>query len=174
MEYANVMQKPMIEKVVANIGVGESGERLGKAEKLLELLTGRKPVRTVSTHKIPTWNIRKGEPIGCKVTLRGDAGEDFLKRAFSAIDTKITPSNFDRQGNLAFGITEYIDFPNVKYDPEIGIFGLNVTATIKRPGFRVTRRKEKKAKIPVKNTLSAEESIEFIKEKFGVEVERKE
>lgn len=164
----------MVEKVVVNIGVGESGERLGKAEKLLELLTGRKPVRTVSTHKIPTWNIRTGEPIGCKVTLRGSAADDFLKKGFSAVENRITPSNFDGQGNLAFGITEYIDFPNTKYDPEIGIFGLSVCATIKRPGFRVSRRKQGKARIPVKNAVTPKEAITFIKEKFGVEVERKE
>ena len=171
MEYKNPMQKPRIEKVVVNIGVGESGERLGKAEKLLELLTERKPVRTVSTHKIPTWNIRTGEPIGCKVTLRGAPAEEFLKKSFNAAEGRVRTSCFDGQGNLSFGIREYIDFPGVKYDPEIGIFGLNVCATIKHPGFRVTRRKENKTRVPLKFSVTPAESIEFIKEKFGVEVE---
>jgi len=174
MEYLNVMRKPRIEKVVVNIGVGESGERLGKAEKLIEKLTSRKPVRTISTHKIPTWNLRKGEPIGCKVTLRGAAAEEFLKKSFSAVDNRITYSCFDAQGNLSFGIREYIDFPGIKYDPDIGIFGFNVCATIKRPGFRVKNRKEKKAVISPKNAVTAEEAINFIKDKFGVEIEQKE
>jgi large subunit ribosomal protein L5 len=167
------MQKPRIEKVVANIGVGESGERLGKAEKLLEKLTGRKPVRTVSTRKIPAWNLRKGEPIGCKVTLRGKAAQEFLTKSFSAVENRISDSCFDGQGNLSFGVGEYIDFPGIKYDPEIGIFGFNVCATIKRPGFRVKLRKNK-SKIPPKNAVTKEESIQLIKEKFGVEVEQKE
>lgn len=173
MDYANVMQKPRIEKTVVNIGVGESGERLGKAEKLLEKLTERKPVRTISTRKIPAWNLRKGEPIGCKVTLRGKLAEDFLVKSFLAVENRITDSSFDEQGNLAFGIKEYIDFPGIKYDPDIGIFGFNVCATIKRAGFRVSRRKAK-SRIPKKSAITKEESIQFIKEKFGVEVEQKE
>ena len=86
MNYPNVMQNLKIEKVTVNIGVGESGEKLIKAETLLERLTERKPVRTVSKHKIPTWGLRLGDPTGCKLTLRGDAGEDFLRRGFSAKD----------------------------------------------------------------------------------------
>lgn len=171
MEYDNVMQKPRIEKVVVNIGVGESGERLGKAEKLLVLLTGKKPVRTVSTHKIPTWNLRKGEPIGCKVTLRKKDAVEFLKKGFVAVENKIRYSCFDGQGNLSFGIKEYIDFPGIKYDPEIGIFGLNICATIKRPGFRVKKRKEKKDRLPSKSIITNDEAIAFIKQEFGVEVE---
>ncbi len=174
MDYSNLMQKPRIEKVVVNIGVGESGERLGKAEQLLELLTGRKSVRTVTTHKIPTWNLRGGEPIGCKVTLRGGEADEFLKKSFEAVDGRLFYSNFDSLGNLAFGVSEYIDFPGVKYDPDIGIFGFNVCATIKRPGFRVKTRKLNKSRIPPKSAITADEAIELIKEKFGVEVERKE
>lgn len=84
MAYENPMQTPRIEKVTVHMGVGESGERLGKAETLLEKLTGKKGVRTISAHKIPAWGLKKGEPIGCKVTLRGNNAMEFLRKAFLA------------------------------------------------------------------------------------------
>jgi large subunit ribosomal protein L5 len=165
------MQKPHIEKVVFNIGVGESGEKLVKAEKLLSKLTGRKPVRTMSKHKIPAWGLRKGEPIGCMVTFRGKAAEEMLKKSFEAVENTISPKMFDKYGNFGVGVREYIDFPGMKYDPEIGIFGFTVTATMKRPGGRISKRKNKPARVPEKSRLAKTDSIDFIKEKFGVKVE---
>ena len=174
MQYENVMQEPRIGKVTLNIGVGESGEKLVKAETLLQKITNKKPVRTNSKHKLPSWNLRKGEPIGCKVTLRGKDAEEVLKRMFYARDNKLDDSNFDKLGNLSFGIHEYIDIQGLKYDPDIGIFGLNVTATIEKPGYRIKRRKLKKTKPSKKQTLTKQEAIDFIKEKFGVEIEKEE
>lgn len=171
MNYTNPMQTPRIEKVVLNIGVGESGEKLGKAENLLQQITARKPIRTFSRHKIPTWGIKKGDPIGCKVTLRGATAEEMLKRGFSAIDNHLLISQFDVFGNFSFGIHEYIDLPGIKYDPNIGIFGMNITVTVERPGYRVKKRRIHTSKIPKKNFITPQESMEFIKEKFGVKIE---
>ncbi len=171
MEYSNPLRKPRIEKVVVNIGVGESGEKLGKAEKLLELLTSRKPVRTISTRKIPAWDLKKGEPIGCKVTLRGKPAEEFIIRVLPAIENKIKDSAVDNSGNISFGINEYIDIQGVKYNPDIGIFGMNITITLERPGYRVKRRKLQRSSIPVKNNIRKEEALALLKEKFGVDVE---
>jgi len=166
----NLMRRPKIEKVVVNIGVGESGEKLAKAEKLLERLTKRKPSRTISKHKIPTWNLRKGDAIGCKVTLRGKEAEEFLRRAFFAKDNKISSKNFDDKGNFSFGIKEYIDFQDLKYDPEIGVFGMDVCVSLERPGFRIKRRRIKKSKIPRKIIITKDEAINFIEKKFGVQI----
>ncbi len=166
----NPMQVPRIEKVVVNMAVGESGEKLVKAEKLLGLLTGRKPIRTISKHKIPSWGLKKRDPIGCKVTLRGKGAEEFLKRGFSAKDNQISASNFDKYGNFSFGIHEYIDIPGIKYDPDIGIFGMDIAVTMERPGYRIKRRRLKKRKIPARNLITKEESIEFIKKKFGITI----
>ena len=165
---------PKIEKVVVNIGVGESGERLGKAEKLLNKLTNRKPVRTVSKHKIPSWNIRKGEPIGCKVTLRGEEALEIIKRTLYAKDNLLNPENFDVSGNVSFGIREYIDIQGLKYDPEIGIFGMNININLEHPGYRNQRRKRNKVKVPSKARVSRDEAVEFMKEKFGVQIEEEE
>jgi len=172
MEYKNPMQSLRIEKVVVNIGVGESGEKLVKAENLIQKLTGRKSIRTVSKHKIPTWNLKKGEPIGCKVTMRGKAAEEFLKRGLMAKDNKLKASSFDNNGNIAFGIHEYIDLPGMKYDSEIGIFGLNINTKLERPGFRISRRHIRSVEIPKKIQITQKESIQFFKEKFGVEIEQ--
>ncbi|RLI91523.1 MAG: 50S ribosomal protein L5, partial [Candidatus Altiarchaeales archaeon] len=130
----------------------------------------KKPVRTISRHKIPSWGIKKREPIGCKVTLRGKDAEEFLKRAFIAKDNQIKKSNFDEYGNFSFGIHEYIDFPGIKYDPDIGIFGMDICVSLERPGFRIKRRRIKKSKIPSRNRISKEEAIEFIKNKFKVKI----
>ena len=172
MEYKNPMQSLRIGKVVINIGVGESGEKLIKAESLIQKLTGRKPIRTVSKHKIPTWNLRKGESIGCKVTLRGKSAEEFLQRGLAAKDNKLKESSFDNNGNIAFGIHEYIDLPGMKYDPDIGISGLNINTRLERPGFRISRRHIGSVDIPKNIKITQKESIQFFKEKFGVEIEQ--
>ena len=164
------MQKPKIDKVTLNIGVGQSGEKLVKAESLLAKLTSKKPVRTISKHKIPAWGLKKGDAIGCKVTLRGQNAEEFLKRAFVAKNNQIKDSCFDERGNFSFGIHEYIDIPGIKYDPAIGIMGMDVTVTVARPGFRIKKRALRPAKIREKNFIKKEETIDLVKEKFSIEV----
>ena len=174
MNYDNPLQKPKIEKVTLNIGVGQSGEKLGKAEALLQKLTNRKPVRTFSKHKIPTWNLKKGDPIGCKVTLRGQAAEDFLKRGFTARDNQLKSGSFDKCGNFSFGVHEYIDIPGIKYDPDIGIMGMDITVTMHKPGYSVKNRRIRPGRIPAKNIISKEETIALIKEKFNIEITEEE
>ena len=165
------MQIPRIEKVTVHIGVGESGEKLLKAEKLLSQLTNVKPVKTLSTHRIPAWDLKKDESIGCKVTLRGDSAIKLLKNAFYAKDNIIKESQFDNRGNFSFGIHEHIDLKDVKYDPEIGIWGMDINVTMERPGYRIKKMQVQKKKIPSRSLITKEESIEFIKEKFGVKIE---
>ncbi|MFH1403906.1 MAG: 50S ribosomal protein L5 [Candidatus Altiarchaeota archaeon] len=169
----NVMNTPRIEKLVVNIGVGQSGERLIRAEKLLEKFSSRKPVRTTSKHKIPVWGLRKGEPIGCKVTIRGEDAVELIKRGLYARDNKLPESCFGDDGNVSFGVREYIDIQGLKYDPEIGVFGMNFNITLERPGYRLKRRMRLKDKITPKRLVKQEEALSFMKEKFGVEIEEK-
>jgi len=166
----NVMRNPRIEKVIVNMGVGEGGEKLIKAEKVLQLVTGRKSVRTVSKTINKDWGIKKGMPIGCKVTLRGEKAESFLKEAFWVRDNKIPDYSFDDNGNLSFGIPDYTDFPGMKYDPKIGVMGMDVCVTMSRAGARVKNRKRCTHKIPRKHRMTYEEATTFIKSRFGVEV----
>ena len=159
-----------IEKVVVNIGVGEGGEKLIKAQKILELLTNQKPIRTISRTTNRDFGIREGMPIGCKVTLRKTKAVDFLKKAFWVKDNRIAKYSFDQEGNFSFGISDYTDFENMKYDPEIGIFGLDISTVFRRLGSRVANRRITHRKIPIRHRITQEECVNFVKDAFGVEV----
>ncbi len=140
------------------------------AEKLLQAIVKQKPVRAMAKKTIPTFSIKKKEPIGCKVTLRGNKANDFLKIALKIVENKLPASQFDKNGNFSFGIEEHTDFPGMKYDPSIGIYGMDVSVALKRAGFRISRRKIEARKIPQAHRLTKEDAISFVKEKFGAEV----
>lgn len=165
------MKAPKISKITVNMGVGEGGERLANAETLLETLTGQKPRRTFATINEPSFGIRKGLPIACMVTLRDDVAEKFLEKAFGAVDKKLKASSFDELGNISFGIKEHIDIPGERYDPKVGIFGMDVSLTVERPGYSIRRRKNKSVKPSKKHLLTKEDSIEFLKSKYGLNIE---
>ena len=164
------MREIRIEKVTLNIGVGNDQEKLKKALLLMKSIAGGKPVKTVATKRIQNWGIRPGLPIGCKLTLRKNKAQELLVRLLDAKDNTLKASNFDINGNIAFGIPEYIDIPGVKYNPSIGIMGLEVCITLERSGYRIKRRKIKKRKIPKRHRITKQEAIEFMKTKFKIEV----
>ena len=166
----NPMLKPRIAKVTVNIGVGGSGDRLQKAAKVLEMLTGQKPVPRKARRTIKEFGIHRGENIAVMVTLRGKRAIEFLNKAFDAVGRRIKASSFDKFGNFSFGVKEHISIPGVKYDPEIGIFGMDVFVTIERPGFRVMRRRRARSRVPLRHRVSKEEAIEFISKEFGVTI----
>ena len=159
-----------VQKAVINIGVGEAGEKLIKAEKVLGMLTNRSPVRTKSRIHNREFGVRKGMPIGVKVTLRDNEAEDFIKRAFWVKENRIANYSFDPEGNFSFGISDYTDFEGMRYDPKIGIIGLDISVTLARPGKRVTLRKIAPRKLPMSQRISKDEGVAFVKNKFKVEV----
>jgi len=166
----NAMLEPHIDKVVVHVGVGESGQRLVNAETIMKAIINQQPVRSMAKKTLPTFNIKKKEPIGAKLTLRGKAAEDFLLLALKAAGNSLRKSQFDQQGNFSFGIEEHTDFPGMRYDPEIGIFGMDISVALKRAGYRIARRRIAKKKLPVRQRLSQDDTVEFVKKKFGVEV----
>jgi len=164
------MRDIVIDKVTINMGVGSAGEPLEKAKSLLKRITNKTVVETKAKVRNPTFKIKPGDKIGVKVTLRGSDAEEFLKKAFDAVDFKIKESSIDREGNFSFGIAEYIDFPGAKYDPNIGIMGFDVCVSLKRRGgARVSRRRRGAAKIGKKHRIAKEETIEFLK-KYNIQV----
>jgi len=167
----NKMQEIKIEKVTLNIGVGEAGEKLDKACKILERISKRKVVKTKTNKRIPSWNIRPGLLIGCKTTLRGKDAIELLKRLLSANENKLKQSNVDKCGNVSFGIKEYIDIPDEEYDPSIGLVGLNVCVTLERPGYSVKKRKIRTHKLGARHIIKQEDAIKFMQENFGVKIE---
>lgn len=164
------MLKPKIDKVVVNLCVGKSGEPLEKAAKVLKEITGQVPCKRKAKQSIRDFNIRKGEPIACMVTLRKQKAIDFLNKVLPVIDRKIPKGSFDAHGNFSFGIKEHIEIQGVRYDPDIGIFGMDVCVSLIRPGYRVKNRKRRKAKIGSKHLLKPEESMVFVKNTLGVEI----
>ena len=164
------MRDLYVEKVVVNIGVGEAGERLVKAQKVLEMVTGQKSVQTMSKTINRDLGIRKGMPLGCKVTLRGEAAVEFIERALPIREMRVPIYSFDQEGNMSFGITDYTDFDGMKYDPEIGIFGMDLSVVLRRPGNRITRRALLRRRVPKDHRVNRDEAIQYMKDKFNVEV----
>ena len=167
----NPMRALRVEKVTVNIGVGEAGEKLVKAQKVLEMVTNQKSVQTISKTVNRDLGIRVGMPLGCKVTLRGEGAEDFLRKALSIRENKVYSYSFDKEGNMSFGISDYTDFEGMKYDPEIGIFGMDVNVVIRRAGgCRVERRALLSRRLPKEHRVQRDEAIQFVKDRFNVEV----
>ena len=166
----NPMLKPRIEKVTINMSVGQSGAPLEQAATIIQKLTNQKPSKRKAKKTIREFGIRKGESIACLVTLRKEKAEEFLRKAFQAVDNKLSKYCFDRQGNFSFGIKEHIDIPGTKYVPELGIHGMDVSVSLGRAGYRVKRRHRVKSKIGKDHLLTADEAILFIKDEFDVEI----
>jgi len=165
----NPMRRIEIDKVTLNVGCGGDLEKIERAKKLLEMITGKTPTITKSKRR-STFGIAKGKPVGAMVTLRGKEAEEFLRRALHAVENKLKSSQFDAEGNFSFGIKEYIHIQGVKYSHQVGMLGLDVCVTLKRPGFRIKYRKIQKRKIPKKHRINKKEAMEWVKNKFGVEI----
>ena len=162
--------EPRIAKITVNIGVGEAGEKLKKSEKVLQSITGQKPIETLSRTTSKDWALRKRMPIGCKVTLRKDIAEKFLIQALKTRDNKIADYSFDDQGHFSFGIPDHTLFEGQKYDPDIGIFGMDISITMEKPGYRIKTRRIDQRKIPKNHQVNRKQTMEYIKQKFKVEV----
>jgi large subunit ribosomal protein L5 len=163
------MKNIAISKVVINIGVGRSGEPVEKAKRALNALAGQRPKVCGAKNTVRDFGIHKGEPIGAMVTLRRDKAVEFIKRVIAAKGNIIKASSFDDFGNLSIGIHEHIDIPGTRYDPEIGIFGMDVCMALSRPGYRISRRRNKSS-IGKNHRIKREDAIGFLKQYFGVEI----
>ncbi|MBM3199436.1 50S ribosomal protein L5 [Candidatus Woesearchaeota archaeon] len=166
-----MMRNISVEKITLNIGTGEPGAKLEKSKKLLKTISGMKPISTITNKRIPTWKIRPGLEIGCKVTLRGQKAKDLLKRLLQSVKNHLEERNFDDQGNFSFGVKEYLDVPGLKYDAEVGVIGFDVAVTLQRPGFRIKRRKLMKKQPPTRHKISREEAMEFAKKELNIAIE---
>lgn len=155
-----------IEKLTLNFGAGKDQSRLEKGAALIQLVSGIKPVRTITTKRIPAWGLRPGLPVGAKVTLRGSQAATMLSRTLAARDFKLPPTSLDDHGNLSFGVTEYIDIEGASYDPAIGILGLQVSVTLSKPGSRVKHRSIKSGKIGKRQAVHRSEAQAYLLANF--------
>src|SRR3989339_509178 len=157
----NQMREIKISKITLNSGIGKDEEKLKKALKLLNKITGLKPVSTITKKRIPAWGLRPGLAIGCKVTIRKNT-DLLLKQLMAAKENTLSENNFDENGNFSFGVPEYIDIAGLEYDPELKIMGLEVAVTLERPGYRIKNRKIKPCKIGQAHVITKEEETPFI------------
>jgi large subunit ribosomal protein L5 len=164
------MREPSVEKVVAHMGVGQGGRELANAEEILEEITGQESVRTTADRAIGEFGIRPGDPIGAKVTLRGEDASAFLETALELAD--LSKSQFDNVGNVSFGVEEHTEFPSQEYDPTIGIYGLDVTVTLTRPGYRVAKRDAETRPIPSGHRMEVDDAVAYLEAEFDVEVDK--
>merc|ERR1711998_243947 len=139
----NVMRKVMCDKLVINIAVGESGDRLTKAVRVLQQLSNQTPVENFARYTVRTFGIRRNEKIACHVTIRGDAAMDLIERGLKITDYEISAKHFSATGNFGFGINEHIDL-GLKYDPATGIYGMDFYVVLRRAGFNVAKKKAKR------------------------------
>lgn len=168
---AHTMRRIKVGKLTLNIGAGKDSQLLEKGVKLLEQLTGVPPVKTITQKRIPNWNLRPGLPIGCKVTLRGEDAEKVIARLLTAKENRLQDRNYDDAGNISFGIPEYIDIEGSKYDPAIGIIGLQACITLTRPGYRVKNRRIRSASLGKRHVIRKQEAVMFMNERFKTALE---
>jgi large subunit ribosomal protein L5 len=166
----NSMKKIFLAKVVLNMGVGKSGEPIEIGKKTLTQITGKKPNTRNAKKSQRDWGVRKGEPIGVAITVRNNDATELLKRLLIAKDNKISGRAIDNEGNVSFGIKEHIDIPEIKYDPKIGILGLEVSLSLSRPGFSIKTRSNQKSKIGKTHRIAKNDTIKFLTEEFGVQI----
>jgi len=163
------MRQPYVAKVVVDMCTG-GGEPLSRAALILEELTGQTPVQSRAKQTVRDFGIRKREAIAIRVTLRHEKARDFLEKVLKAKENVLLIKNWDDDGNFAFGIAEHINIPEVKYDPQKGIQGMNITVCIERPGYRVKHRRRQRTKVPYRHRLTPEESMVYVKTTFGIEI----
>lgn len=134
--YKNVMQVPKVEKVVLNVGIAEGMNDIKILDSALEelsMITGQRGVVTRAAKSIANFKLRKGVPIGCKVTLRKDRMYEFLERFISFSLPRIrdfrgiSSKNFDGRGNYTLGVSEQLIFPEINYDKILKMHGMSIT-----------------------------------------------
>ena len=166
----NTMKNITLDKVVLNMGLGKSGDVIEVAKRALEQISGKKPSTRNAKETQRDWGVRKGEPIGVAVTVRGEDAKVLLKRLLVAKGNTVNGKSFDNFGNYSFGINEHIDIPDVKYEPSIGILGLGISIALTRPGYGIRKRSKHKASVGKSHIISNQEAKDYLVKEFGVTV----
>ncbi len=162
----NKMREIVIDKLILNIGVGASGDKMTKAIKVLKDLTNQDPITTKAKFTIRSFSIRRNEEIGTHVTVRGKKAEELLRLGLKVKDNELRPKNFSATGNFGFGINEHIDL-GIKYDPNTGIYGMDFYCVLQRKGARVARRKARRGTVGNFQRVTKKDAQKWFTEKLG-------
>jgi len=163
---SDIMRKIKIDKVIVNICVGESGDRLTRAGKVLNQLTGQEPVTARAKITIRSFGIKRNEKIGVHTSVRGNKALEILEKGLKVKEYELREANFSRTGTFGFGIKEHIDLGGLKYDPSIGIYGMDFFVVLARPGFRVSKKKRRPGKIGNSHKITKEEAVKWFENTF--------
>ena len=184
----NVMRDLRIRKLCVNICVGESGDRLTRASKVLEQLSGQTPVFSKARYTVRSFGIRRNEKIGVFCTVRGEKAKEILEKGLKVKEYELHKGNFSEMGNFGFGIQEHIDLGSyieesaptgwsahftmcnfllgIKYDPSIGIYGMDFYVVLGRAGFDIGKRKHKKARMGASHKITKDEAIKWFQQTY--------
>jgi large subunit ribosomal protein L11e len=163
---SEVMRQIRIEKLVINCCVGESGDRLTRASRVLQELSDQEPVFSAARLTVRTFGIRRNEKIACHVTVSGDKAEEILQKGLTVKEFELPDGCFSSTGNFGFGVQEHIDL-GLKYDPAVGIYGMDFYVVLSRPGLRVSHKKRAQARLGNKQKVSKEDAQKWFVAKFG-------
>jgi large subunit ribosomal protein L11e len=163
----NPMRNIRVAKLCLNICTGDGGDALTKASSVLKQLTDQEPKLAKAKITIRSFGIRRDQKIAAHVTIRGDKAKEILKRGLRVKEFELRDKNFSTSGNFGFGISEHIDL-GLKYDPSIGIFGMDFYVILERPGHRISRRKRARGKVGNAHLISKADAMKwFVNEYQG-------
>ena len=162
---SNPMQNVKIQKLCINTQIKPKEGKLAKATAVLNQITGQKPFESKSRLTIRGWGIRRNEKIATSVTVKGEKARHLLEEALKVKEFELPASCFSTNGTFGFGLEEHIDL-GIKFDPSIGIFGLNYYVVLEKPGTRVSKRRRCKSTVGKKQRVIQSEAQEWFKKTF--------
>ena len=150
--------------IVINVG-GSASSKLNNASKVLKQLTDQSPLFSKARYTLRNFGIRRNEKISVHVNVKGEKAMEILRKALKVREYELHKSCFNATGCFGLGINEHIDL-GMKYDPDVGIFGMNMYVDLKRPGDRVAKRKRHRSRVGNKQKISQEDAQKWFVETF--------